>query len=199
MHDHEMVRARAITWTLGALIAASTVAPDRGSADPPACRPLRFEHVTPWEPFACVHVEGTTGCPAASATGYVRAEQAGGTCGPARDALYGITMPRELTSVGSAVLSRDLELLFLGSDLTSGIVRVDDVLGVAFKHGQPYRLLRGNDFGVPEDGLTQGRLSVSMHPSGAFVATLFEGVRFRATVLVEAPPSPARGGRAPRR
>jgi hypothetical protein len=161
------------------------------------CTPLRFEQIAQWEPFACVHIEGTTACPAANVRGYVSEETSGGRCSPERDALYTFTLPQEITSVSSAHYTRDLELLFLATTIARTNVAPETVIGIALKHGQPYRTLRGADFGVPPVGVTNAALSVSVNQNGAFSLALAQPTPggFRASVVVESPTNEARVAR----
>jgi hypothetical protein len=157
------------------------------SADPPACVPYRFEHTASWEPFVCVRVEGTTGCPGASLRGHVSEESSGGRCSPEREALYTFGLPTEITSVASAHYTRDLELLFLPTAREYAHVLPDSVIAVAMKHGQVFRVLRGADFGVPDAGVLAASLTVAVQQSRAFTVYLAQQTAggFRAGVLVE--------------
>lgn len=161
-------------------------------AQGPECTPFRYQALARREPYACVRIEGTTGCPSASLSGYVRFEESGGVCGPEQGALYSFDVPSELTTIGGAYWPSDLEALFVAASLSGTVVLPETVLGVAFRHGQPHRTLRGADFGVPNEGVAHAALVVTPSPSGAFAFTLSQssGGRFRASLVVDAPNLP---------
>lgn len=159
----------------------------QASADPPACVPYRFEHTASWEPFVCVRVEGTTGCPGASLRGYVSEEESGGRCSPEREALYTFNLPAEITHVAAAHYTRDLELLLLPTAREHAQVLPETVIAVAMRHGHVFRILRGADFGVPAAGVSSVALAVGMQQSRAFTVQLAQQTAggFRASIVVE--------------
>lgn len=168
-------------------------------AQPPPCAQLRFQHVATWEPFVCIHIEGPVGCPAANVRGYVTEERSGNTCSPERDALYSFALPPEITSVAQVHYTRDLDLLFVATAATFPNVTADTVVGVGLKHGQPFKLVRGADFGIPPAGVTSATLSATTHQT-RITLTLAQPTSggFRASMMLEPPMVGLRGSRAER-